>query len=94
MLTGMTERDWSIVGPSRHWGIMPLGQRPGLPWRSGRIDAQTRHRASRCRLRSGLGAADRRHIGKRQLAAAVLGVGSDLNAATMSNVRGAGHRSC
>ena len=50
------------LGPSRHWGIMPLWQRPGLHWRSGQIDAQTRHRACRCRLRSGLGAADRRHL--------------------------------
>ena len=29
------------------WGIMPLWQRPALHRRSGQIDAQTRHRASR-----------------------------------------------
>src|SRR5208282_513482 len=44
------------------WGIMLLWQRPGLHWRSGQIDAQTRHRGCRCRLRNELGAADRRHF--------------------------------
>jgi len=51
-----------LAGPSRHWGIMPLWQKSGLRWRSGQIDAQPRHRACRCRLRSGPGAADRRHL--------------------------------
>src|SRR4051794_19519611 len=41
------------------WGIMRLWQRPGRHWRSGQIDAQTQHRACRCRPRTEPGAADR-----------------------------------
>ena len=44
------------------WGIMPHWQGPGPHQRSGQIDAQTRHRVCRCRLRNGPGAADRRHF--------------------------------
>src|SRR3954463_12955412 len=42
------------------WGIMPLWQRPDRHWRPDQIDAQTQHRAFRCRPRNELAAADRR----------------------------------
>jgi hypothetical protein len=57
LLAGHHQRDCPLTG-----GIMPLWQRSGRHWRSGQIDAQTRHQAYRCRLRSGPGAADRRPV--------------------------------
>jgi transposase len=56
-------------GLSRLWGIMPLSQGPRLHWRAGQIDAQTRHRAFRCRLRNELAAANRRPVATTAFAA-------------------------
>jgi len=59
---------WCSAAATQFWdcpnigGIMPLRQKPCRHWRSGQIDARTRHQAYCCRLRSGPGAADRRHF--------------------------------
>src|SRR5215472_9799487 len=51
-----------IGGPAIDWGIMPLKQRLGRPWRTGQIDAQSQRRARRYRPRNDVGAGDRRHF--------------------------------